>query len=589
MLRNKRSCVLSIVNALIAIFANTTRASAPAVSAPIPMGKFVRAYYRALVLVALTIFLAPATPALATTIIVTSYSDGAANANNCPGASCRLRDAIAAANSGDKITFSSKGHTIALTQGELNLTQDVTIFFNGSVGDIVIDAQSASRAVIVSSGTATFDTLVIENGAAALGHDGGAIHVNSGAILNLNNVNIESSRVSGAGVGGAIYNTGTLNITGNDFFTGNTTASGGGGAGGVIYNDGVANLTGKANSDGSRSLWFYGNNADTGGGTIYNNGTITATNIQINSSAASNGNGGAILNNGDLSIYQSLVVYNSAIECSCIHAGTQGVGGGIDNLGSGTLTIWDSSISTNTAAEGGGIANAGTMTIYRSLVYNNSAGDLGGGISNSTSGNLTLINTTLSTNSASFDGGGIYIAGGDADLNNITITKNTADSDNDGVGDGGGIYDGCPSNQRCIPIPITVTVKNTISSGNFDTPNNSGPGNIYPDCGGVFTSHGYNLIHDTSGCSINGNTTGNILSQFADLAPLAENGGWTPTHALNPNSPAINAGNPAIPGSGGNACAPHDQRDYPRGGGAGQCDIGAYERTFLLFLPLIMR
>jgi hypothetical protein len=41
----------------------------------------------------------------ATTITVQSTGDGPANAANCPGASCRLRDAIAAANDGDTINF----------------------------------------------------------------------------------------------------------------------------------------------------------------------------------------------------------------------------------------------------------------------------------------------------------------------------------------------------------------------------------------------------------------------------------------------------------------------------------------------------
>src|SRR5439155_11194254 len=43
-------------------------------------------------------------------------------------------------------------------------------------------------------------------------------------------------------------------------------------------------------------------------------------------------------------------------------------------------------------------------------------------------------------------------------------------------------------------------------------------------------------------------------------------------------SPAVDAGNPASPGSGGTACAALDQRGFPRPLGAA-CDIGAVERT----------
>ncbi|MDA2921629.1 hypothetical protein MYX76_19395, partial [Desulfobacterota bacterium AH_259_B03_O07] len=53
---------------------------------------------------------------------------------------------------------------------------------------------------------------------------------------------------------------------------------------------------------------------------------------------------------------------------------------------------------------------------------------------------------------------------------------------------------------------------------------------------------------------------------------LTNNGGSTETHALSPNSPAVDAGNPAPPGSGGNACEATDQRGIPR-----NCDIGAFE------------
>ena len=49
-------------------------------------------------------------------------------------------------------------------------------------------------------------------------------------------------------------------------------------------------------------------------------------------------------------------------------------------------------------------------------------------------------------------------------------------------------------------------------------------------------------------------------------------------------SPLFNTGNPAVPGSGGNACVGRDQRDYPRtlprGLASSKCDLGAFQSGY---------
>jgi hypothetical protein len=69
---------------------------------------------------------------------------------------------------------------------------------------------------------------------------------------------------------------------------------------------------------------------------------------------------------------------------------------------------------------------------------------------------------------------------------------------------------------------------------------------------------------------------------------LQGNGGSTPTQALLPGSPAIDAGNPLPSGGDTVTCAATDQRGVPRPIGR-YCAIGAYEAPLWLFLPLIRK
>lgn len=293
-----------------------------------------------------------------------------------------------------------------------------------------------------------------------------------------------------------------------------------------------------------------------GGGAITNGGSLTLVDcVAVDNNAVHDG--GAIYNGHALTVLRTTIARNTAGDG----------GGGIANISFlevTTLAVLDSSISSNLAraGDGGGIYNFGGVAIVSgSTISGNETTSLGGGISNENgSGVLTVTNSTISGNRSGSSGGGIFNAQSSvADLNDVTIANNVASLDN--RGEAGGLSNNLG----------TFTIANTLIAGNRDQSNSS------PDCRGPFISQGYNLIQNLGNCQVTGNATGNIFGQDPRLGILTDNGGSTSTHALGGASPAIDAGSPAAPGSGGAACSAVDQRGFLRPLGA-RCDIGAFER-----------
>jgi len=166
----------------------------------------------------------------------------------------------------------------------------------------------------------------------------------------------------------------------------------------------------------------------------------------------------------------------------------------------------------------------------------------GGGMYNSYS-SPTLTNVTFSTNSAYY-GGGMVNYSSSPKLTNVTFSGNPA------IYFGGGMY-----NYSSSP-----TLTNAIVWGNTNDQ--------------IYNSSSTPIItySDIQGWTLGG--TGNTnLDPLLD--PLADNIGFTQTHALRYESPAIDTANPAY-------CPTYDQRYYARpidgdGDGIAVCDMGAYE------------
>jgi len=239
-------------------------------------------------------------------------------------------------------------------------------------------------------------------------------------------------------------------------------------------------------------------------------------------------------------------------------------GGGIWNFRA-TTTLRNCTVKGNTAFHGGGIMNDGragaaSMTLIGCTISGNTSEDDGGGIYNNAnnSGNarLALINCTLSDNTSLGNNGGAifdYTSEGTA-----TVSVETSTFSANKASNGGAIFNvfGAIETRNCI-------FKRGASGGNL------------VNLAGGFASLGHNLSDDVAGGDA-GTGPGGILNGAGDqrntdpkLGPLQDNSGPTLTHALLPDSLAINAGDDAVNLS-------TDQRGLPRKQGA-HVDIGAFE------------
>lgn len=406
---------------------------------------------------------------------------------------CTLREAIRAANfdfGAETMTFdpavflSSGPHIIQLTGSLPDLISGITI--NGPGANLLsVRGQGAANRyrifTVTAEATANISGLTVTNGYLPDAGEG-------------------SNGDSGAG----ILNFGTLNLTGV-IVSGNQAGRGGNGFEDYDENGELIPVPGS-----------------TGGhaGGIYNSGSLTLLNCTVSGNRA--GDGGDGVNGGG--------------------GGQSGGGGGIYNP-SGTLNIINSTINNNQTGNGG---------------TPNGPGSGGGGINNNAILNIT--NSTISSNQtrSGGQGGGIDCGNGPVTIVNSTITANTA------AGKGGGI----------IRVGNVVTLKSTIIAGNSASTS--------LDIDGSVQSDGFNLIQSTSGTTINQNSGAgpNITGQDPQLGPLMNYGGPTDTHALNSTSPAIDKGKNFTTGMDQRGhLRPIDLNNtiYPDAAGGDASDIGAFE------------
>ena len=172
--------------------------------------------------------LAPASPASSLSgdgvWVVNSLADP--GDGECASNECTLREALAAAQDGERVTFKRNlSGTIALTAGELLIDQDVSVVGPGA-NVVTVHAQGASRVFHVGSVapvSATISSLTITGGDES--GLGGGIRVGAGSSLAVASSEvIDNSAIRGAG----IHSAGTLTVVGTTIASNESTSGGGG-------------------------------------------------------------------------------------------------------------------------------------------------------------------------------------------------------------------------------------------------------------------------------------------------------------------------------------------------------------------------
>ena len=349
--------------------------------------------------------------------------------------------------------------------------------------------------------------------------------VPSGSTLNLSNGTIaDVSNISGNNtkyVAAAIVNDGTVTLDG-------VTISGCKGLlGGAIKNNEKAtlNLYG-CTFDGNEATTNNNISGSGNGGAIWNDGIITIKNTQIQNGNAVNGAG--IYNDASGSIKMA---DNSTTSTAFYKNKASQYGGAIYNLGS--LNLGSMQFNNNIASQdGGAIWNGKNMTLQGCEFMLNQAQN-GGAIYilNNTNGSSTITGGTMKQNKAVNNGGIIYCDGVLA-MDAITFQDNIAGANNQ-EGSGGAVYVSPNGN-------VTITDKNNI--GNTIT-NNTASLN-----GGAFYANGALAIGGVTATANTADTGGVIYIDGNGNVTINSNTSITENKSNKQGGAIYDAGTLAISG-----------------------------------------
>ena len=338
------------------------------------------------------------------TFVVTTAADS--NDGTCDS-NCSLREAMTVANSQAgpaTITFdipnmagctAANQCTITLSGTLPAVSDDVAINGTANNARITIDSNGWHSLNVNSGKRAVLAALKFQNASVpAAGPTGGAIH-NEGTSY-LSGITFYNCHANGVG-GGALANTGTLDLT-DCYFSFNSTSNGGS-SGGALNNTGTLTISRTT----FENNFAYGK---TGGAIQHDGGTSTINESTFSNNTAQNGNGGAIAKRAYAIITNSAFIDNSAT----------GKGGAILSYGNDT-TVANCTFYGNQANNAAAIALDAPRAYITNCSFQGHVGSSGTINNNYNTGDVILRNVLIAGNTT----GGNCIGGS-------SITKTDADS-----------------------------------------------------------------------------------------------------------------------------------------------------------------
>ena len=381
------------------------------------------------------------------------------------------------ASSIDASGTGASGGGVCISEGTFTMSGDAVISGNTAI--------SSGGGVFVSErGDFTMKGGTIggpEAGSANSAENGGGVYIFEGtftmsgrAVISGNNASSSSSSSSG---GGVYIHKGTFTMSGGAVISGNSaSSSSGSSSGGGVYVSTDGAFTMEGGTIGGPDV-ASANSSESGGGVCVYKGDFTMSDGSIRGNSATDSGGGVFVQDGTFNMEGSAVIQGNKATSTDSHACGGGVyvnGGNFTMSGEATIQGNNASTTdTNSAAGGGGVyVNGGTFTMTGTAkiqgntttsadlhtkpsggggvfviaggTFTMSGGTIGGTEANSANkadlgsgvyvgvnvekGSFTMSGGTIKGNTATQNGGGVYVAGGTFTVSgsSLTITGNTA-------------------------------------------------------------------------------------------------------------------------------------------------------------------